>query len=230
MWTDNETTEDFLNFSGIAKTVAEIIEQAKTRPISIGVSGVWGVGKSSMIKLVRAELAQAPKNKGNDLSRYVFVEFNAWLYQGYDDARAALIEVVAETLAKEAEERKTGTEIAKDLLKRVDWVRAGKLTATSVAALAAGLPPVGLLGELWGLGKRVVSGGIDQESLQSAEEVAEKAAESTAGIIKQKETPSPPKQIEALRGNFEALLKKLDVTLVVLIDDLDRCLPKTASL
>lgn len=49
MWTDNETAQDFLNFGGIAKTVAEIIEQAQSRPISIGVSGAWGVGKSSMI-------------------------------------------------------------------------------------------------------------------------------------------------------------------------------------
>jgi len=56
MWPDNETERDFLNFSGVAATVAEIIVQADGRPISIGMSGAWGVGKSSMIKLVRAEL------------------------------------------------------------------------------------------------------------------------------------------------------------------------------
>ena len=39
---------------------------------------------------------------------YVFVEFNAWLYQGYDDARAALLDTVASTLAKEADARKKG--------------------------------------------------------------------------------------------------------------------------
>ena len=51
MWTDNETEQDFLNFGSVAKTVAEIIGQAQSRPISIGVSGACGVGKSSMIKL-----------------------------------------------------------------------------------------------------------------------------------------------------------------------------------
>ncbi|MDP3664519.1 MAG: P-loop NTPase fold protein [Nitrosomonas sp.] len=86
MWTDNETAQDFLNFGGIAKTVAEIIEQAQSRPISIGVSGAWGVGKSSMIKLIRTELS-ARHDEGSQPSRFIFVEFNAWLYQGYDDAR-----------------------------------------------------------------------------------------------------------------------------------------------
>jgi len=29
MWTDNDTDKDFLNFMGVAQTVAEIIIQAK---------------------------------------------------------------------------------------------------------------------------------------------------------------------------------------------------------
>jgi hypothetical protein len=62
MWTDNETDVDYLNFSGVAETVAELIVQAKARPISIGIAGAWGVGKSSMIRLVQAELeSQFPR-------------------------------------------------------------------------------------------------------------------------------------------------------------------------
>lgn len=38
---------------------------------------------------------------------------------------------------------------------------------------------------------------------------------------------TPPKEIEALRQSFEETLKDIGVTLVVLIDDLDRCLPET---
>ena len=37
MWPDNETDLDFLNFSGVSDTVAEIIVQASGRPISIGI-------------------------------------------------------------------------------------------------------------------------------------------------------------------------------------------------
>src|SRR5215472_16871463 len=50
---DNETELDFLNFTGVADTVAEVIVQAQGSPISIGVSGEWGVGKSSMIRFTR---------------------------------------------------------------------------------------------------------------------------------------------------------------------------------
>ena len=66
MWTDNETDRDFLNFTGVANTVSEIIFSAQNQPISIGVSGSWGVGKSSLIKLVRQELELRAKQNKRD--------------------------------------------------------------------------------------------------------------------------------------------------------------------
>ena len=224
MWTDHETEQDYLNFVGVASTVAEIIVQAQSRPISIGVSGAWGVGKSSMIKLIRRELSRRSTAENK---KFIFVEFNAWLYQGYDDARAALIEVVASVLAKEAQERKSGVEKTKDLLKRVNWFRAAKLTVGSAAALALGLPPVGLAGEVFDLGKKAVEGQFDRKAAGEVEPTAEKVVESSSGLIKPKSISSPPKEIHALRASFEEALKEMDVTLVVLIDDLDRCLPET---
>lgn len=235
MWTDNETEHDFLNFGSVARTVAGIIVQAQTRPISIGVSGAWGVGKSSMIKLIRRELAKNPANAGGTAGtagkskheQFIFVEFNAWLYQGYDDARAALIEVVAEKLAEEAEKRETNVEKTKNLLARVNWFRAIKLTAGTAASLALGLPPVGLMGEIWGLGNRVLRGNIDETVIATAETVSGKIGEATDGLILPKQIPSPPKAIHELRESLEEVLCEMDVTLVVLIDDLDRCLPET---
>jgi len=112
MWPDNETEQDFLNFSGVADTVAEIIGQARGRPISIGVPGAWGVGKSSMIKLTRASLEKRKKSA----RAFVFVEFNAWLYQGYDDARAALMDVIATKLEEKAGLTGKAVEKAKSLL------------------------------------------------------------------------------------------------------------------
>src|SRR5438105_14348469 len=103
MWPDNETDRDFLNFTGVADTVAEIIVQAEKRPISIGVSGAWGVGKSSMIGLIRKEL----EKRKTEAPNFVFVQFNPWLYHGYDDARAALMDVIGTALRKEADTRTT---------------------------------------------------------------------------------------------------------------------------
>jgi predicted KAP-like P-loop ATPase len=225
MWPDNEADRDFLNFSGVADTVAEIIVQARSRPISIGISGAWGVGKSSMIKLTQASLANRARADGE--REFVFVEFNAWLYQGYDDARAALMDVIATKLEAEAEKRKKGLKKAKELLARVNWFRAAKLVGSSAVSVALGLPPMGLLGELWGLGRRVASTGVDASVIGAAEKSAENVGDATEGLFKPKTDSSPPKEIQALRDTFEETLDELEVTLVVLIDDLDRCLPET---
>jgi predicted KAP-like P-loop ATPase len=230
MWPDNETDVDFLNFAGVADTVAEIIVQAKGRPISIGVSGAWGVGKSSMIKLIRGSLterAEKEKDKHKDGPPFIFVEFNAWLYQGYDDARAALMDVIGETLTKEAEKRKKGIEKAKDFVERIRWFRLMKLVAGSAAALHAGLPPVGLIGELYGLGKTILGGDVTAETAESAVKAAGEVKETASGLLDPKKKSSPPQEIQALRDSFEKTLEAMEVTLVVLIDDLDRCLPET---
>lgn len=220
MWPDNETERDFLNFTGVADTVAEIIVQANGRPISIGVSGAWGVGKSSMIKLIRGAL------EGRN-GPFVFVEFNAWLYQGYDDARAALLEVIATTLNAEAEKRKTSRDKAQELLHRVNWLRAAKLTASSALALALGLPPIGLAGEVYQLGRKAIAGQADEETITAAGEAAGKVGDELSGLFGPQPEASPPKEIHAIRDCFEQTLAELGVKLVVLIDDLDRCLPPT---
>jgi len=224
MWPDNETDQDFLNFDGVASTVAEIIVQAKGRPISIGVSGAWGVGKSSMIRLIRKALT----DRGTPVdSGFVFVEFNAWLYQGYDDARAALMDVIAKALEQQAEKQKTGIERSKDLFKRINWFRAVRL-AGAFASVAAGVPPVALVGEALDFVKGLVTGQTPKASVEKAEAAAEKIGSAAAGgLLGAKPASSPPQEIHALRQAFEETLQELGVTLVVLIDDLDRCLPET---
>lgn len=224
MWSDNETARDFLNFSGVADTIAEIIIQANGRPISIGVSGAWGIGKSSLIKLTQASLSDRPRNEAD--REFIFVEFNAWLYQGYDDARAALMDVIASKLQAEAGKRKTSIDKVADIIKRVRWLRGAKLIAGDAAALALGLPPMGLLGQAFNLGKELLNG-VDQGELDEAKKIAGEVGDAAGGLLAPKSESSPPKEIQALRDSFEEVLEELGVTLVVLIDDLDRCLPPT---
>lgn len=224
MWPDNETNLDFVNFGSVANTVAEVIVQAEGRPISIGVSGAWGVGKSSMIKLIEGSLR---RRDSPEHPTYVFVEFNAWLYQGYDDARASLMEVIAESLKEVAQQRKTGVDKARELLSRVNWLRVARFSASSVAAVAMGLSPVGLIGEAIELGKTLASGGATEKTLEDVDKTVGKASEEASAWVRPKQVESPPKEIHEIRRCFEETLQELEVTLVVLIDDLDRCLPET---
>lgn len=225
MWPDNETDRDFLNFEGVADTIAEVIESAAGKPVSIGVSGAWGVGKSSMIKLTRASLSKRQPAESPD--KYLFVDFNAWLYQGYDDARAALLEVIANKLESEAKRRKTGIDKAREFLGRVKWFRLAKLLALPAASIALGLPPIGLAGEITDVVKDGLSGDVDSGDLEKAGTVASATAALGRTLLNPKEESSPPREIQALRDAFEEALEEIGITLVVLIDDLDRCLPGT---
>lgn len=225
MWPDNETDRDFLNFEGVADTIAELVVRANDRPVSIGVSGDWGAGKSSMIQLTRASLNK--RQPQNAPEKYLFVEFNAWLYQGYDDARAALLDVIASKLNDEATKRKKGIEKAGEFLRRVKWFRLTKLLALPAASVALGLPPIGLPGEIAGVVRDVTDGDITEDDLKNAGSFASTVAATGRALLDPKQEFSPPKEIQALRDSFEDALAHIDVTLVVLIDDLDRCLPDT---
>lgn len=231
MWTDNDTDRDFVNFTGVADTVAEIILSANGEPVSIGVSGEWGVGKSTMIRLIRRSLDDKMNTGGDEASgaksKYLFVNFNAWLYQGYDDARAALMEVIAKCLAEEAKRSETAVDKALGLLKRVNVVRLVGLTAGTAASLAMGLPPVGLLGQAWALMAGAKAGPVTTEAIEGAVDTGEKLGNAAGGLLNPAPSHSPPEEIQALRNEFEETLRELKITLVVLIDDLDRCLPNT---
>lgn len=226
MWSDSETDRDFLNFKSVADIAAEIISQANGRALSIGVSGSWGVGKSSMLKLLGASL------KAKTDQKLIFVEFNAWLYQGFDDTRAALMETIAESIFQAVEADKTKfanvVEKAQSLVKRVNWFRLAAVSATSAAGMLLGLPPVGLVGEAINAVKGLTDGNVSQVDLNKSEATIAGAVAGARGLLND-DVPreSPPKAINAFRRELEETLEEMDATLVVLIDDLDRCLPET---
>lgn len=222
MWTDNETNRDFLNFRIVAATAAEMIAQAKGQPLSLGVSGGWGVGKSSMVRLIREELESRTD------APFLMVDFNAWLYQGYDDARAALMETIARNLLTYAEEKKSSTDKVVALLKRVDWLRASGLAASAMASLTLGIPPIGIVGGIAKAAKGLGDGDVSEEDVAAATTAGTNVVDAGKRLIKPRPDTTPPKEINALREHFSETLKELGVTLVVFIDDLDRCLPQTA--
>lgn len=222
MWSDNETNRDFVNFRAVADTAAEMIVQAKGRPLSMGVSGSWGVGKSSLIRLIQASLAERTDQK------FIFVEFNAWLYQGYDDARAALLDVIARKLLEATEGDEDLTKKAKGLLERVNWARTAGLAGLAGASIALGFPLPGLFGTAYKVYQDMTDGEVTEEDIAEAKKAGKDIAEAGKKLIKDKPNTSPPQQIQELRNHFEKTLEEMGVTLVVLIDDLDRCLPSTA--
>ncbi len=225
MWNDVETTQDLLNFKVVADTAAQMIKDGNGQPVSIGVSGSWGVGKSSLVQMIGESLKSLDGGKN-----YIFINFNAWLYQGYDDARMALLQKVADKIMEESEARKTCVDKAKEFIKRINWLRSAKFMAPVATGIITGGAVAGPVGSFIG----AISGLLSQSGMPSQEEIGKikesynQVAPDLQKLLNEKEEKSVPKEIEALRSLFQELLKKLELTLIVLVDDLDRCLPNTA--
>ena len=227
MWRDSESDQDFLNFTEVADQIATLATNPALLPISIGVFGTWGTGKSTVLKLVEARL---PKPKEGDKAKIgapIIVEFDAWMYQGFDDARAALMEVVASELLKVAEERKTLIEKAKEFAGRVNYFRGLGLIADFGIGMALGIPP-GLLTRAGSAVSSVLAGSVTEEQYGEYKKEAVEAKKGLADLVKPAQKRTPPKEIEAFRKEFGDLLDGLNTTLVLFIDNLDRCLPDVA--
>lgn len=227
MWHDVETTKDLLNFTVVANTAAQLVQESDGQPISIGISGNWGTGKSSLVKMIGKSLKDSDSTSN---PKYVFLEFNAWLYQGYDDARTALLQSVADKLIIEAKNRKSNIDKAKEFAKRVNLLQVGKLLVPAVSGAimggAIGGPVGAVIGAVGGLFK--AEGPPTPEDLDKLKEAYLTLRPELTDLLKDKKPQSLPQEIEELRSTFRELLKNLEITLVVLVDDLDRCLPKTA--
>lgn len=122
---DNETKVDQLNNMAIAKTVVSIVKDS-SEPVSIGIHGDWGVGKSSILAMIESELDSSydddgefdwsgfenwsePENAAKEESQeppsaIVTTRFNSWQYQGFEDAKIALMSAIVLALQKRAKQ------------------------------------------------------------------------------------------------------------------------------
>ncbi|CPR18215.1 KAP family P-loop domain protein [Brenneria roseae subsp. roseae] len=220
MWSDKESSEDYLNFGEVSQLAVDVLITEGMLPVSIGIFGNWGAGKSSLLKLIEKKLEQDDKD-------WIVINFDSWLYQGYDDARAALLEIIATALTKAADGNATLTSKAKGLLSRVDGFRAMGLLAEG-AALLAGVPTGGFLSKGIGALKNITHGIQSQEEYEALGNLAKEGKEKTASLLKPEAKKSPPQQIDAFRKEYGEILDELGKPLIVVIDNLDRCLPANA--
>lgn len=214
MWSDIETKNDYLNYLELAEVVSEILLNPSMRPVSVGVFGTWGTGKSSLLNLIEEQLREGSAD------RVIIIRFDAWLYQGYDDARAALMDVIARTLYEAAKKDAGLLGVAKRLLARVNTMRSLGLGIEVVAALH-GVPLLGAGARAVEGLRNVIAGTPEVEDTQAVAD----GGKALAGLIDPATVKTPPEHIDAFREEFRELLTGLKKTLVVFVDNLDRCLP-----
>ena len=218
MWSDTESKEDYLNFGEVSQIVTEILETEAMLPVSIGVFGNWGAGKSSLLNLIEQQIKP---------DEWIIIKFDAWLYQGFDDARAALLETIASHLIQAAKDEETILQKSKNLFARINGLRLLGLMAEG-AALATGVPTFGLISKTFETAKESLDGVQNETESKQIVEVGKNLVDSGKNLIKPKEKQTPPQQIDEFRKEYGEILQDLGKNLVIVIDNLDRCLPANA--
>lgn len=219
MWSDNETTIDLIGFRVHADLVRSVVIDPQLLPVVLGVFGDWGGGKSSIMRMLEEDL-----NKP-EYENVVCLYFNGWMFEGYEDAKSALLSSI---LIQLGEHKKFGPKVKEKvigLLKRVKWMEVAKLSVKHVGVpFMAGLMTGGAAA-IPALAASFIP--ISQSDAPKEKSDSEGEEPKWSELIREKPGEPDLLEVRKFREDFEKMLADTDIkSLVILIDDLDRCLPE----
>jgi hypothetical protein len=216
--TDNETKVDLLNNEAIATTIVELLLSRPEHPVTIGVHGDWGAGKSSILEMIEAAM--------DGKEDVLCLKFNGWRFQGFEDAKIALIEGIVTGLIEKRPILRKATDKLKNIFDRINWLKLAKKGGGLALTVLTGVPSPELITTLV---EKLEGLAADPASLATKENLAA-LAEGAKDVLEPKgEGKHVPTEVAEFRKAFNDLLDAANIKqLVVLIDDLDRCLPDTA--
>lgn len=227
---DNETSIDLLNNESIANTVVSLIQESDDRPLSFGIHGDWGAGKSSVLEMIQ--------NKVDGLNQpnsdfYCCIRFNGWKHQGFEDSKIALMSSIVSDLSVIASEKAKSDETLLEKIKKrigklwknINWMTVAKTGVKVSVGLATGTTPIMLATSLPELIKDI---GSSDDKMNQAISTAKSFFKNEA-FTESSEDTSSNTEFKDFQNNFEMLLEEAGIKkLIVLIDDLDRCIPSVA--
>lgn len=226
MWSDKETSVDLLGHTIHASILKEVVTNEKNLPITIGLYGDWGSGKSSILKILENELYQEEDA--------IVVYFDGWAFESFDDAKMALIQGIVDALEKEEKFfNKVGDKLSNsykqlkvaftNLRKSIDWMRILQIAAKSAVPIATAAATGGA--------SLIIPTLLDvfRNSSDNLQEIlkGEQAEEFLKNCLKNNDENKKYEVVREFRKDFEKLIEySKQGKIVVLIDDLDRCLPR----
>jgi formylglycine-generating enzyme required for sulfatase activity len=219
---DQATEIDALDFMPYVETLADIIQTGNT-PLTIGVFGTWGSGKTSLMKMVKKQLPDD----------FTLAWFAAWKYDKEETLwRAFLLSVlsaVKETAQKQGKPTEEFEKMQSLLYREMELEKVGGITIDLPklgGAVATGLVKLSLsfIPGISALKKLV-------EELQSG--AAKSTTDDAISAITREKTKIYIEQVQFLEQFQEKFAKLVNThiaprRLVIFVDDLDRCLPEKA--
>lgn len=234
MWSDNETSEDLLGFKVHANLLIDVVKDDSVLPITIGVFGDWGSGKSSILQIIKDKFEEKDEKDEFKENETLCIYFNGWTFEGYDDAKAALLNAILKELEdnkKLTEEVKVAVkEKAKKLWKSIDWMRGAGMVLKNIALPAVSAYFTGGLSLIPFASQKLSEWGayspeklIEKLKSDEGKEFFKSLTNEDSEVDKQDKTNA----VAEFRKDFIELLEVTKFKrLVVIIDDLDRCTPE----
>lgn len=119
MLTDNDIkriTEDSLSYNALSETLEEIILTSET-PLTIGLYGEWGSGKTSLMQMTRDLLSDDDNIKT--------AWFDAWKFDKSPDLRVALIQSILREIEQDRAIETNFKEKVSEIRKKINWFGLG---------------------------------------------------------------------------------------------------------
>jgi hypothetical protein len=231
VWADNETDVDLLGFDFLVDGLVVALSEQRLLPLTVGVLGDWGSGKSSLMRIAGQELDPAPigvdAQEEGRATAYLTIPFSPWQYEDHDDVKIALMTAVLDAIAARVP----------DVAGQVSRLRAivaglqrwGRRLGRAGSNAAPTIVPIILQGAM---------PDIDPDNLRMASALTNAAAKQAEAAFEEPDAtedakptaPSTPRgDVDAFRREFAKLVEQIPdcKAVIVFIDDLDRCLPET---
>ena len=203
MWLDNASDIDFLFYEPYSEIITNIVMNQNNTPTTIGVFGLWGAGKSTLLNLIDRNL----KTNGED-NNTIVININAWMFEGYEDAKIALMQSLLSELVKDSKVNSFKEKIIK-LIKRIDVLK----IASSAIRTGISIAETSLTGN---------PGFLAMSVARDVKDAVDFATDVKDSIKSEKVVEN----IRNFKAEFESLLDESNVNIVVIVDDLDRCSPE----
>lgn len=222
MWSDKETSEDLLGYTVHSSLLKSVITNEKNLPITVGLYGDWGLGKSSILKILEKQLEED--------GDAVVVYFDGWTFEDFDDAKMALIQGIVDALEKNQKfipKAETALQKFKDqfskLKNSINWMRLLKFSVKGIVPVATAAVTGGVSMIIPTLLSAIKENRDDLSNILSEENAENFLRETLYSEDEEKKYTA----VREFRKDFEKLIEdSKQGKIVVLIDDLDRCLPR----